>query len=151
MNLWPLVPLLLLGPPFYPNIVFVSTTLLTGMTGISLHMQRPLTSQSNGHTKISMAWTLLSTFANQLGRIPAEKYIYSICSRRSFWPQSMATVCTQHFETLKWQTTLGARLTKSISANAWPFGRIFSEKYRPNYFEAIILKNHPKLNIFILS
>jgi hypothetical protein len=30
------VPLLLLGPPFYPVILFLSTTLLAGMTGISL-------------------------------------------------------------------------------------------------------------------
>jgi hypothetical protein len=44
----PLVPLLLLGPPFIPIIYFVSTTLLTGMTSISLHMQWTLTSQSNG-------------------------------------------------------------------------------------------------------
>jgi hypothetical protein len=48
--LWgqPLVPLLLLGPPFFPIILFGSTTLLTGMTDISLHMQWPLTSQSHG-------------------------------------------------------------------------------------------------------
>jgi hypothetical protein len=44
----PLVPLLLLGPPFFPIILFGSTTLLTGMTGISLHMQWPLTSQLHG-------------------------------------------------------------------------------------------------------
>jgi hypothetical protein len=42
------VPLLLLGPPFFPIILFGSTTLLTGMTGNSLHMQWPLTSQSHG-------------------------------------------------------------------------------------------------------
>jgi hypothetical protein len=39
----PLVPLLLLGPPFFPIILFGSKTLLTGMTGNSLHMQWPLT------------------------------------------------------------------------------------------------------------
>jgi hypothetical protein len=44
----PLVPLLLLGPPFFPIILFGSTTLLTGMTGISLHIQWPLTSQLHG-------------------------------------------------------------------------------------------------------
>jgi hypothetical protein len=45
----PFVPLLLLlGPPFFPIILFWSTTLLTGMTGNSLHMQWPLTSQSDG-------------------------------------------------------------------------------------------------------
>jgi hypothetical protein len=44
----PLVLLLLLGPPFFPIMLFGSTTLLTGMTGISLHMQWPLTSQSHG-------------------------------------------------------------------------------------------------------
>jgi hypothetical protein len=36
------VPLLLLGPPFFPIILLGSTTLLTGMTGISLHVQWPL-------------------------------------------------------------------------------------------------------------
>jgi hypothetical protein len=45
---WPLVPLLLLGPPFFPIILFESTTLLTRMTGISLHLQWPLTSQLHG-------------------------------------------------------------------------------------------------------
>jgi hypothetical protein len=33
---------------FFPIILFGSTTLLTGMTGNSLHMQWPLTSQSHG-------------------------------------------------------------------------------------------------------
>jgi hypothetical protein len=37
----PLVPLLLLGPPFFQIILF-------GMTGISLHTQWPLTFQSHG-------------------------------------------------------------------------------------------------------
>jgi hypothetical protein len=45
------VPLLLLGPPLFPIILFLSTTLLTGMTGISLHLQWPLTSQSHGSTQ----------------------------------------------------------------------------------------------------
>jgi hypothetical protein len=40
----PLVPLLLLGPPFFQIILFGSTTLLTRMTGNSLHMQWRLTS-----------------------------------------------------------------------------------------------------------
>jgi hypothetical protein len=44
----PLVPLLLLGSPFFPIILFGSTTLLIRMTGISLHMQWPLTSQPLG-------------------------------------------------------------------------------------------------------
>jgi hypothetical protein len=39
------VPPLLLGRPFFPIILFLSTTLLTGTTGISLHVQWPLTSQ----------------------------------------------------------------------------------------------------------
>jgi hypothetical protein len=34
----PLVPLLLLGLPFFSDYSFRSTTLLTGMTGISLHI-----------------------------------------------------------------------------------------------------------------
>jgi hypothetical protein len=40
------VPLLLLH--FFTIILFGSTTLLTGITGISLHMQWPLTSQLHG-------------------------------------------------------------------------------------------------------
>jgi hypothetical protein len=36
---------------FFPIIPFGSITLLTGMTGISLHMQWPLTSQSNANSK----------------------------------------------------------------------------------------------------
>jgi hypothetical protein len=42
------VPLLLLGPQFFPIILFVSTTQLTGMLGISFQMQWPLTSQFHG-------------------------------------------------------------------------------------------------------
>jgi hypothetical protein len=34
----PQVPLLLLSPPFFPIINFFSTILLTGMTGICLHV-----------------------------------------------------------------------------------------------------------------
>jgi hypothetical protein len=41
-----LVPLLLLGPLFFLIILFLSTTLLTG---ISLHIQWPLTSQMLPH------------------------------------------------------------------------------------------------------
>jgi hypothetical protein len=44
----PLVPFLLLGLPFFSDYSFWSTTLLTGMTGIPLHMQWPLTSQLHG-------------------------------------------------------------------------------------------------------
>jgi hypothetical protein len=40
--------LLLLGPPFFPIILFLSTTLSTEMTGSSLHTQWPLNSQSHG-------------------------------------------------------------------------------------------------------
>jgi hypothetical protein len=40
--------LLLLGPPFILIFLFLSATLLTEMTGISLHMQWTLTSQSLG-------------------------------------------------------------------------------------------------------
>jgi hypothetical protein len=42
------VPLLLLGPPFFPIILFWFTALLTRMTSISLHKQWSLTSQSHG-------------------------------------------------------------------------------------------------------
>jgi hypothetical protein len=41
----PLVPLLQHGPPFYPIILFVSTTILTG---VSLYIRWPLTSQVHG-------------------------------------------------------------------------------------------------------
>jgi hypothetical protein len=41
-------PFLLLGPPFFPVILFLSTTQLTKMTGSSLHMQMALTTQSHG-------------------------------------------------------------------------------------------------------
>jgi hypothetical protein len=41
------VPFLLLSPPFFPTILFLSTV-LTGMTSISLHVQWPLTFQSHG-------------------------------------------------------------------------------------------------------
>jgi hypothetical protein len=34
--------------PIYPIILFVSSTLLTGMTGISLHLQWPLASLPHG-------------------------------------------------------------------------------------------------------
>jgi hypothetical protein len=34
----PLFPFLLLIPPFFPSILYLSTILLTGMTGSSLHM-----------------------------------------------------------------------------------------------------------------
>jgi hypothetical protein len=45
-----LVPLLLLGPPFFPDYSFwVHQTLLTRMTGISLLIKWPLTSQSHGN------------------------------------------------------------------------------------------------------
>jgi hypothetical protein len=44
------VPLLLLGLFI---ILFVSTTMLSGMTGNSLHMQWPLTSQWHGSFLIS--------------------------------------------------------------------------------------------------
>jgi hypothetical protein len=48
----PLVPLLLLGPPFFPIILFGSTTLLTVMTDNYLHMQWPLTSRLHGSVKM---------------------------------------------------------------------------------------------------
>jgi hypothetical protein len=44
----PLVLLPLLDPPFFPIIIFLSTALPTGMTGISLHMRWPLTSKVHG-------------------------------------------------------------------------------------------------------
>jgi hypothetical protein len=51
-----LVPLLLLSPPFFPIILFLSTTLLTGMTGISLHVKWPLTSQPHEMAKFSKGY-----------------------------------------------------------------------------------------------
>jgi hypothetical protein len=46
------VPLLLLGPPFFLTILFGYTTLLTRMTGIALHMQWPVPSQSHGSSTL---------------------------------------------------------------------------------------------------
>jgi hypothetical protein len=48
-NLWGSVTHCAFPPPWpsiFPIILFLSTTLLTGMTGSSLNMQWPLTSQS---------------------------------------------------------------------------------------------------------
>jgi hypothetical protein len=70
----PLVPLLLLGLPFFSNYSFWSTTLLTGMTSISLHMQCAMASD------FSVAWkmyvklgkfrfgNMTSSSSNQLGQ-----------------------------------------------------------------------------------
>jgi hypothetical protein len=45
----PIVPLLLIGPPFFKKIItYLSTTLLTRMTSVSLHVQWPLASQLHG-------------------------------------------------------------------------------------------------------
>jgi hypothetical protein len=46
----------LLGPPFFPIILSLSTTLLTGMTGISVHMQWPLTLQLHGSFLKQNSW-----------------------------------------------------------------------------------------------
>jgi hypothetical protein len=54
------VPLLLLGPPFFLIILFLSTTLLTWMTGISLHAQWPLASQSHGRRISSLQNAVLA-------------------------------------------------------------------------------------------
>jgi hypothetical protein len=57
----PLVPLLLLGPPFFPIILFWSTTLVTRMTGNSLHMQWPLTSQLHLQWHVTMSQLQMHT------------------------------------------------------------------------------------------
>jgi hypothetical protein len=67
----PLVPLLLLGLPFFPISIFLSTTLLTGMTSISLHVQWPLNSQSHGsflkkNNCFLMLWIKLHTQQRQI-------------------------------------------------------------------------------------
>jgi hypothetical protein len=41
-----------LWPSIFRIILYLSTTLLTGITSISLHMQWPLTSQSHGNLMI---------------------------------------------------------------------------------------------------
>jgi hypothetical protein len=69
----PLVPLLFLGPPFFPIILFGSTTLLTRMTGISLHMQWPLTSQLHG--SFSQNEQLVFCY----GSNSTPKYIFKVC------------------------------------------------------------------------
>jgi hypothetical protein len=45
---WGSTPLLLLGPTFFSDYSFCVRNPLTGMTGSSLHMQWPLTSQLQG-------------------------------------------------------------------------------------------------------
>jgi hypothetical protein len=52
---------------FFPIILFLYTTLVTGMTGISFHMQWPLTSQSRGS---------LSQFFSIRSR-PFDRWIYN--------------------------------------------------------------------------
>jgi hypothetical protein len=68
-----LVPLLLLGPPFFPIILFGSTTLLTRMTGISLHMQ----------------WLLLQAFSpnhKKTGQgLWLPRYVHQSVSSRAFF------------------------------------------------------------------
>jgi hypothetical protein len=63
----PHVPFLLLDPPFFPIILFGSTTLLTRMTGTSLHMQLPLTSQS--HRPRILAVSVIFQKSNQESKI----------------------------------------------------------------------------------
>jgi hypothetical protein len=71
----PLVPLLLLGPPFFPIILFGFSTLLTGMTGNSLHMQWPLTSQSHGSVSQREQFFIM----DQTPHPPSQKHsIYAI-------------------------------------------------------------------------
>jgi hypothetical protein len=68
----PFVPLLLLGPPFFPIILFGYTTLLAGMTGISLHIQWPLTSQLRGSvskkTIVFLLWIKLHAMIDSSSR-----------------------------------------------------------------------------------
>jgi hypothetical protein len=52
-------------PSIFPIILFGSTTLLTKMTGNSLHMQGPQTSQSHGSVSYRQWvrwWTLIESF-----------------------------------------------------------------------------------------
>jgi hypothetical protein len=69
------VALLLFGPPFFPTILFLTTTLLIGMTGISFHMQWPLTSQSHGKIclYVKVVLLLISTYI----------YINRLCFNRT--------------------------------------------------------------------
>jgi hypothetical protein len=72
----PLVPLLLLGPPFFPIILFGSTTLLTGMTGISLHMQWPLASQREQRTQDRCKRRVTEIRFNLEMKLTKEPYAY---------------------------------------------------------------------------
>jgi hypothetical protein len=56
----PLVPFLQLGPPFFPIILFLSTTLSTGITCISLHKKWPLNSQSHGSNLKENNWFFIT-------------------------------------------------------------------------------------------
>jgi hypothetical protein len=55
----PLVPFLLLGHLFSPIILFLSPPLLTRITGSSLHMQWPLTSQSHSSFLKENNWVFI--------------------------------------------------------------------------------------------
>jgi hypothetical protein len=81
-----LVPLLLLGPPFFPMIHFGSTTLLTWMTGISLHMQWPLTFQSHG--SFSQREQLFFCYGSNSTPKPGVNYFYA------HFDKKMAKLCT---------------------------------------------------------
>jgi hypothetical protein len=70
---------------FYPIILFGSTTLLTGMmTGISLHMQWPLTSQSHG----SFSQREQLAFCYRSNSTPYRTIVYNVQLFENYiWPQ----------------------------------------------------------------
>jgi hypothetical protein len=90
---------------FFPIIPFGSITLLTGMTGISLHMQWPLTSQSNANSKaliINKNLTELNPLALCcLGylqtKCPASKHsVFKYLQRRHDRPNSASGYFGEH-------------------------------------------------------
>jgi hypothetical protein len=75
----PLAPLLL-GPPFFSRSSFWSTTLLTGMTGISLHRQWPPTSQLHG----SVSQRKQMDFCYRSNSTPIS-FIFNSCRKNCVW------------------------------------------------------------------
>jgi hypothetical protein len=113
------VPPLLLGPPFFSDYSFFgSTTLLTGMTGISLHMQWPLTSQLHGSVsqretlvfllriKLHATVIITSTVDSLVVKRPV------LCKRIHFLPKSTFRYSQGSkffFECKKWTQILSVR------------------------------------------
>jgi hypothetical protein len=107
------VPLLLLGPPIFPINLFLSATLLTVMTGISLHMQWPLISQSH-----SLLLKVLFLHGS------ATTYLYTICL------QEVGPGCLDEFSPFRRLFTLGSFFFLNMEVAKLPH----VTKYGPPFF-----------------